>query len=143
MAVLGEDFRQTYPAFGSAREKLGQKIVHFGYAKEFGAYSRWLHRADLIPVTSHQDFFGASLVEAVYCGCYPLLPMRLTYPELFPPETHPDLFYRDADQLVAKLAAALGNIEAIRRQRFGHLVERYDWGHMAAVYDSALDSLLS
>ncbi|MFP4350188.1 MAG: DUF3524 domain-containing protein [Desulfococcaceae bacterium] len=141
VAVLGEKFGRNEPVFDSAREKLNKKIVQWGYAENFDQYAHWLHRADIIPITSRQEFFGASLVEAVYCGCYPLLPTRLTYPELFPPETCPELFYRDFDELVEKLSRALRSIETIRRQSFRRCVEKYSWRHMAPLYDAVFHSI--
>jgi glycosyltransferase involved in cell wall biosynthesis len=135
VAILGEHFRQQYPIFETACKTLGDKIVHYGYVEDFAHYAQWLHRADIIPMTSRQEFFGASLVEALYCGCYPLLPNRLTYPELLPQETYPDIFYRNFDELVEKLAGALLSIETIRQQSFRHCVEQYSWQHMAPAYD--------
>ena len=73
VAVLGEHFHHGCTIFDTARRKLGDKIVHFGYVENFEDYARWLYRSDIVPVTSNQDFFGASIVEAVYCGCYPLI----------------------------------------------------------------------
>jgi glycosyltransferase involved in cell wall biosynthesis len=136
VAILGEDFNQKYPIFETAREILGDKIVHYGYVKEFRHYAQWLHHADIIPMTSRQEFFGASLVEALYCGCYPLLPNRLTYPHLLPQETYPELFYQNFDELVEKLTGALLSIETIRKQDFRQCVEQYSWQQMAPAYDT-------
>ena len=141
VAILGESFRQNYPIFGTARVKLGNKVVHYGYAEEFLQYARWLHRADIVPVTSHHDFFGASLVEALYCGCYPLLPKRLTYPELVPYEEYPELFYHDFQELVEKLAGSLQEIEMIRQQNFRHCIEQYSWQNMAPEYDKVFSAV--
>jgi glycosyltransferase involved in cell wall biosynthesis len=135
VAILGESFRNNYPIFGEAREKLGNKIVHYGYAEDFAHYAQWLHLADIVPVTSYQEFFGVSLVEALYCGCYPLLPRRLTYPELIPYKTYPELFYTNFKELVEKLGGALRAIDSIRRQSFRHCIEQYSWQHMAPKYD--------
>jgi glycosyltransferase involved in cell wall biosynthesis len=142
VAILGESFGNKFPIFETAHNKLGSKVVHYGYAEEFKQYAQWLHRADIIPVTSIHDFFGASIVEAIYCGCYPVLPKRLTYPELVPYEDHPELFYSDFNELVEKLAKALQNIKAIRHQNFRHYVEKYSWQNMGPKYDKALSALL-
>jgi glycosyltransferase involved in cell wall biosynthesis len=135
VAILGESFRENYPIFGTAREKLKDKILHYGYVEDFAEYAQWLHRADIVPVTSNQEFFGASLVEALYCGCYPLLPKRLTYPELIPCVTYPEIFYNDFEELVEKLSGALESIDAVRRQSFRHCVEQYSWEYTAPKYD--------
>ncbi len=141
VVLLGGHFRQTNSMFATAHEKLGSKIIHSGYVDDFEQYARWLYRADIIPITSIQEFFGASLVEAVYCGCYPLLPMRLTYPELFPYETCSSLFYRDSEEFVEKLSGALLSIDAIRMLNFRQYVEKYSWRIMAPEYDEVLSAV--
>ncbi len=141
VVVLGESFRQNYPVFARARKILDRKIVQYGYAEDFTQYAQWLHRADILPVTSQQDFFGASIVEALYCGCYPLLPKRLTYPELVSYETYPELFYTDFEALVEKTAKAIQNIDVIRQQSLRHCVEPYSWRKMAPEYDERFQEL--
>jgi hypothetical protein len=69
------------------------------------------------------------------------LPTRLTYPELLPQETYPDIFYRNFDELVEKLAGALLSIETIRQQSFRHCVEQYSWQHMAPAYDTIFSAV--
>jgi hypothetical protein len=97
-----------------------------------------LWHADLLPVTSNQDFFGISVMQAIYCNCYPLLPNRLAYPELIPAEFHAHHFYDGFDDLVDRLDTAIRNIKNIRAQSLRPLAEKYDWRSMAPVYDSCL-----
>jgi len=63
---LGESFQKTPPIFAEAKEKLRSKILHWGYAESFGDYKKWITQADILPVSSRQDFFGGSVVEAMY-----------------------------------------------------------------------------
>ena len=144
VTLLGERFHRSLAIFETARKTLGAKIVQFGYADDFERYAQWLHRADVLPVTSNQDFFGASIVEAVYCGCYPLLPKRLSYPELIPYESYAAHFYQSQEELVGKLVKVLREIDTIRRQRLSGLVERYAWQNIVEDYDRVfgeIDSL--
>ena len=141
VAILGEGSGQPSPVFETARDRVRDKVVHYGYVEDPAQYARWLHRADILPVTSRQDFFGVSLVEALYCGCYPLLPKRLAYPELVPYETYPEVFYTDFQELVEKLAKALQEIDTIRQRSFRHCVERYAWQHMAPAYDKVFGTV--
>ena len=83
LAVLGEEFKKELPCFTKARGTLKSHIAQFGYVDSFEDYARWLWKADILPVTSNQDFFGGSIMEAVYCNTIPLLPKQLTYPDLF------------------------------------------------------------
>ena len=81
VAVLGEGFAETPSVFADAASKLGERIIQSGFVRDFPGYASWLWRADIIPVTSNHDFFGASVVQAIYCNTYPILPDRLAYPE--------------------------------------------------------------
>ncbi len=143
LAVLGESFDGKFPIFEKARTRLKDKIVHYGYAKEFRQYADWLKRADIIPVTSIHDFFGSSIAEAIYCGCYPILPRRLTYPEIVPYQDYPELFYHDFKDLVKKLAQAIQDIKLIRQKSLRYCIERYSWQNMVPVYDKAFDALFA
>ena len=95
LAVLGEQFKEYPPIFNEARLRLSDNIIQFGYCESFQEYAKWLWRADVLPVTSNQDFFGISIVEAVYCNTYPILPKRLSYPELFELENNSHYFYKN------------------------------------------------
>ncbi|OQX83440.1 glycosyl transferase family 1, partial [candidate division KSB1 bacterium 4484_87] len=141
VVVLGENFSQNPIEFDIARDKLGHKIIQFGYAQTFEDYARWLWRSDIIPVTSRQDFFGASTVEAIYCGCFPILPNRLSFPEIFSIQQYPDNFYNPFDELVDKLIWAVRNIGMVRSQNFKKAVEKYTWEQVAEHYDDILEKL--
>jgi glycosyltransferase involved in cell wall biosynthesis len=141
VAVLGESFGRGPAAFGQALSMLGDRLIQFGFVEESATYASWLWRADLIPVTSIHDFFGASVVEAVYCNTYPLLPGRLAYPEHIPQEHHGDHIYSDFDDLVARLRRGIGNIQQIRQTETQHFVRHYDWQTMAPKYDEFFDRI--
>ena len=142
LAMLGESFGKPHPVFEEARSKLQDRVVHFGYANDHSEYASWLHRADIIPVTSNHDFFGASLVEALYCRCYPLVPKRLTYPELLPISEHPEVFYKDLDDLVIKLERAIREIDSIRKTEFRQCVAKFDWRRIVVEYDQLFEDLV-
>ena len=137
--ILGENFQRKPGIFEKAKQRLGSRVVHFGYCPDFASYARMLYEADILPVTSHQDFFGISILEAVYCGCTPLLPRRLTYPELFPEEKFPGLFYNDTNDLVAKLTAMINGKKSFPQEDLRKTVQRFDWKQMAPLYDTTLE----
>ena len=141
LALLGECFSDRPQEFETARKELGDKIVHFGYIADAEKYDDWLCRADLLPVTSRQDFFGGSVVEAVAAGCRPLLPKRLAYPELIPNALHPLVFYDDFGDLTAKLAQAVENPVWPRRVELQQAMRRFDWRNVVDVYDTTLADL--
>ncbi len=141
LAVLGENFSQVPDTFLRAKEVLGGRVVQFGYAEDFESYARWLHRADILPVTSYQDFFGASIVEAIYCGCRPLLPRRLAYPELIPPENHDNVFYDDFDDFISRLESILRAGKSAPAEGLSAAMARFDWNAAAPLYDNVLGEL--
>ena len=142
LAVLGEEFKKELPCFSHARECLQKHIVQFGFNPFLKDYAKWLWKADILPVTSNQDFFGGSIVEAVYCQTTPLLPKRLTYPELFQMDVNPQLFYEDESDLLEKIEAAILNISDIRKQNYQSIINNYDWSNMARVYDEKFEKLV-
>ncbi len=107
VALAGESFRVQPVEFEAARARLGGRLVHYGYAESEADYARLLWDADVVLSTAIHEFFGVSIVEAIYCGCRPVLPHRLSYPELLPPEAHDACLYTGFEDLLAKLRVAL------------------------------------
>lgn len=140
VAILGESYRKAPPVFAEAQRRLGERIVQFGYAKDFADYARWLWRADILPVTSTHDFFGASVVQAIYCHCTPLLPRRLAYPEHLPESLQGRFLYDGFDDLLGRLRELLRNPSRETGELPAH-VARYDWGELAGRYDEIFESL--
>ncbi len=138
VAILGERVRHTTPEFEQTRALLGERVVQFGYADDFSDYARWLWRADYVVSTAHQEFFGGAIAEAIYCGCIPLLPKRLNYPNLIPIAAYDACLYRtDADLLPLVLRHLHGDMQvdvaALRDD-----IATFDWGQMAPRYDNTL-----
>ncbi len=135
LALLGENFRKSPGEFKRAGERYGDRVVKFGYAGSFKEYAQWLWRADILPVTSNQDFFGISIAEAVYCRTLPLLPERLSYPELFSPDTFGKYFYRGREELITKLENMIRNFPGMNSDDLRSHISRFDWGKISSVYD--------
>lgn len=121
LVVLGESFSNHPPVFDKARTRLDHRLLKFGYAESREEYCQWLRQGDVVLSTAGHEFFGISVVEAVRAGCRPLLPDRLSYPELFPDE----YLYGD-DQLVDKLIETLGQ-GSLPAGKAIELTERFSW----------------
>jgi len=141
LAVLGEEFKEELPCFTYARKQLQKHIIQFGYTDSFEEYTKWLWKADILPVTSNQDFFGGSIMEAVYCKTIPLLPRQLTYPELFQLNDNPQLFYENKSDLLDKLTSSIENNSKLRQQNYQSITTEYDWSNMVQMYDRELMKL--
>lgn len=141
VAILGENFKHKPDVFDQAIESLGKKVIHYGYADSFKEYAKWLWRADILPVTSNQDFFGASIMEAVYCGTHPLLPERLSYPELIPAEFHGSILYDDYNDFVQKLEKMI-QANNNDKAHIRNISLRFNWAEIINRYDEAFEEII-
>ena len=83
------------------------------------------------------------MVEAAAAGAIPVLPHRLSYPEVFPAAWHEAILYKEGS-LTARLRTVLVDIP-FWRARIAGLAEamlRYDWSVMACEYDRRIDDLV-
>ncbi len=76
-------------------------------------YAALLASSDVAVSTALNEFFGIAMIEACYAGCFPLVPERLAYPELYPPEMR----YDSDDELVARLRSARSFASETRARR--------------------------
>lgn len=103
VAVAGQAFDETREAFESAGAALGTRLVHIGEPGSREDYASLLASCDVAVSTARNEFFGLAMIEAAYAGCFPLVPDRLAYPELYPAE----FLYADAGALAARLRAMI------------------------------------
>ena len=140
LIVLGESYKNSPPVFAKIETSLQEQIIHFGFAPSFQQYAELLWQADILPVTSNQDFFGGSVVEAIYCDCYPILPDRLAYPEHIPTENRVPHFYNTEEEFYQKLKGVVLNISQVQSDGSNkNFVARYDWSNLAPLYDQAFE----
>lgn len=137
MIVAGESYQTVPDTFERGRSDLGERIIHFGTATD-AEYPALLARADIVVSSARHEFFGVAVLEAIAAGALPLLPDRLSYPELVPSAS--PFLYGDHDQLVDRLAWAITHPDGRRiaaAQARGHL-RRFGWPVVAAAYDALL-----
>lgn len=83
LIILGTDPSKGERWYSQFREKFGDRILHMGWCLDRAEYASWLGRASIVVSTASHETFGISVVESVHCGALPLLPNRLSYPEIF------------------------------------------------------------
>lgn len=143
LVLLGENFSRIPDVFEEARDRLGSRIIHYGYADRFPDYAAWLKAAHLLPVTSIHDFFGASVAEAAYCSVLPLLPRRLSYPEIFPVDLFESLYYDDLEQLGETVEHyCKTGVDTRQQKEVSAHVARFDWQRIITRYDEELALLI-
>lgn len=140
LVVLGESYTRSPEVFRRARTEFAPQTLHWGYTTDRSEYVRWVRCSDLLYVTSHQDFFGGSVVEAIAAGAVPVLPRRLAYPEHLPPEERDPYLYASPAAGRELLAYWLRNIGSRNIEPLRSAVRRYDWTRRAPKYDRALQS---
>ncbi len=133
LIVLGQSFQAKPPCFAEARVRLRERILHFGYAKSRRDYRAILRTGDVVVSTARHEFFGLAVLEAVRAGCRPLLPHRLSYPELFPV----DYLYGDG-QLLPSLRDLLDDFAPMTEKEGHALTDPYDWPHLVCRYEQLL-----
>ncbi len=143
LAICGVNFRQNPAEFDRARTELAGQIIHWGYAKE-EVYKKLLWEAAITISTAHHEFFGISILEAVTCHTFPILPRRLSYPELLPLSTHDRCLYSDHSGLIDILRWSLTHDlarNAVSRE-LANYAARFDWRFIAPRYDDRIKSLV-
>ena len=150
LSVLGEQFPYIPAVFDRARKQLGQKIAHWGFVESREEYRDILSKADVVVSTAEHEFFGIAIVEAIAAGAYPLLPARLSYPELLAGDDQVDpgefLYDGSAEQLAGRLRELCdrlsnGSIWTGDATRLVRLMGRYHLDTLVAGRDAALDEL--
>ena len=129
LVVLGEKFERYPKVFDEAREKLSDKILHFGYAEDRRDYARWLRRGSIAVSTALHEFFGLAMVEAVRAGCRPLLPRRLSYPEIFP-----DVYLYEEGSFKESLRAVILDEGRLAAHEAKKITEPFNWSKLATAY---------
>jgi glycosyltransferase involved in cell wall biosynthesis len=136
--ICGEAFRDTPACLLDAQAFLGDRLIHFGYAESREAYANLLAQSDIIVSTSMQEFFGISVVEAIYAGAFPVLPDRLNYPYLIPNEHHRAVLYDDG-KLVDKLSDTMRCVKEGTLPDMRYIAEPHDWSELMEQYDALFD----
>ena len=109
-----------------------------GYAKNKTEYKDLLLKSNILPVTSNQDFFGISAIEAIAAGCVPLLPNRLAFPEHLKGSEFEKFYYNTEDEFISKLREFIINYNTAINSTRTHVI-KYDWGILADKYDALFE----
>ena len=81
-------------------------------------------------------------MEAVYCNTTPLLPNRLSYPELFDFQKNKNEFYSDEHELEEKLVELLKTGQIENKKSLSYIAQKFDWQNMIRIYDKKFISII-
>ena len=143
LALLGENFQAVPKEFIRARQRYGDRIEQYGHVESKEAYFDWLKKGEIVISTAQQENFGISTVEAVYFGCFPILPHRLSYPEIIPEQFHGDVLYKDNMELSEKIIAFVSDRCKYQKtvEELSEYMERFSWENFIKRYDEELETL--
>lgn len=142
VALCGQQYGKRPSIFNEALEKLGDRIIHVGHA-DLITYRNLLWQADITISTAHHEFFGISILEAIYCKTFPLLPKRLSYPEIIPGRFHETCIYKNEEALVKKLFWALTHRDEVENAgaEMATAVSHFSWPATSPKYDERMEKL--
>jgi glycosyltransferase involved in cell wall biosynthesis len=140
VAVAGEPGDNPHPALIELPEEMGDRLIQHGHVDRPEDYGRLLWEADVVVSTARHEFFGVSIVEAMYCECAPLLPNGLNYPHLVPAAQHSVCLYDSEQEFIDKLRNAVLGAE-LDTGPLRRAATRYDWSTVAAQCDTAISDL--
>jgi glycosyltransferase involved in cell wall biosynthesis len=136
--VAGDPGPNPHPALVELPDRLPGRVLHHGFAESREKYGALLHRADIVVSTTRHEFFGISMLEAIYAGCFPLLPNAFTYPDMLPPEFHERCLYNGEDDFIAKLRGLLLSTPR-PDERLRQAAGRFAWDRVAPEWDTAME----
>jgi len=150
LSVIGPKFSEVPKALLEAKIVFKSHIAHWGYQETREEYIKVLQNADVVVSTAKHEFFGISMIEAISAGAYPLLPYRLSYPELLGEQNRDDFFYdgsvNDLAQKLIHLNTELKNkpeLWAYKNSNATQIVEKFKWINIINDVDAKLISIIS
>ena len=144
LALCGEQAGGVPPALSRGIEMLGDRVVHQGHLART-EYTDLLGQARVVISTANHEFFGISVLEAACSGAHPLLPQRLSYPELFA-EAAAECLYADLDDAIERLSGLLADPDPTRSVATSVAVslrKRFGWSRLGPVYDRLFERVVA
>jgi len=99
--------------------------------------------SDIVVSTAIQENFGFSVIEAMYCHTLPLLPKRLSYPEILPKKFHEQFLYSNEAELESKWRRLLREYRNLHdtRAEIAQAMAAFHWKERIAEFDALFEEM--
>lgn len=114
LVLLGEQYSKLPPGVEDALTELQPQIAHHGFLALSEAYYQMLGSCDVVVSTAQHEFFGLAITEAMAAGALPLVPDRLSYPEVLGETLAKGSLHDSTDSLGAQLRRLVSAPEQLR-----------------------------
>ncbi|MBD3289143.1 DUF3524 domain-containing protein [candidate division KSB1 bacterium] len=139
LTVLGKSYSEVPPIFNTAKDFLRENIVRFGYIHAC-EYAAEIAACDVVVSTSLHENQGLAVIEAIAAGCDPLLPNRLSYPEILPQELHEKHLYDTNGELRRILRWMMKHPDRVRFRTHENAVKQFAIQVTAKKMDTVFES---
>ncbi|MCA9409733.1 MAG: DUF3524 domain-containing protein [Candidatus Omnitrophica bacterium] len=150
LSILGESFRNSPKVFQEMKEEFKNRIDRWAFLESPEEYRRALMETDVYVSTANHEFFGIGAVEAMLAGNYPLLPPRLSYPELLEvtdPSDSSEFLYDGPPQSLSDSLARIdvklreGTLWDEDAQGLHGRISRFEWPQLVGDMDKSLQKV--
>ena len=135
--LLGQRFRRWPEAFDNMHKEFKTQILSWGYIENRHDYLQTLQQSEIVFSTALHDFQGLAMQEAIACGCTPVAPNRLAYPEYIPTSCLSDSYPEEPEREAAAMAEKIIELQA--KPQLLDLTQR-SWKNMADQYEQQLQA---
>ena len=141
LRVLGQSFQKKPEAIDALREVLDEELEVLGFLPERADYLAAIAEAHIVLSTSHHDFFGLAMLEAMRGGALGVLVDDLAYRELLPEDhaVRARFLYPRAtgpEEALTRALAAVRDGEWLEERRAAiAFTDRFAWSKLAPRFD--------
>ena len=123
------------------KARLSHRIVDWGFLTGED-YAAALAASDVVLSTAYQETQGLAVIEGIRAGCDPLLPDRLSYPEVLGPSLSEKHLYRGTGDLRRRLRWMMRHPDRVRATaQHWESMAHFGWSAVAPQFDTLFESL--
>ncbi len=140
--LLTEQNRSSNQYLNYIKKYFNNRIISCRYINSYEDYISTISKCSLMPVSPGHDFFGISVLEAIYMGVTPLLPVGYVYEEHFNIEKNRSVFYSNKEEYFNKSISILEDKLTIDHLDLKKSINRYNVENLMLDYIRCIKSLL-